>query len=75
MQHGGELQNDGGKEDACRAHEKSEPAGGDAIRSAQVGRTLAPAIEDQQLMPDQRGFSNHGTESPGTASRTMVTIT
>ena len=58
------LQNDGGTEDACRAHEKGEQAGGKAIRDAQVGSTLAPAIEDEQLMPDQRGLGNHGTESP-----------
>jgi hypothetical protein len=30
-------------------------SGGDAIRGAQVGRTLAPAIEDEQLMAEQRG--------------------
>ena len=75
MEQGGGLQNDGGTEDACRAHEKGEQTGGHAIRGAQVGRTLAPAIENQQLMPDQRGFGNHGTESPGPASRTTVTIT
>jgi hypothetical protein len=25
--------------------------------------TLAPAIEDEQLMPDQHGFGDNGTES------------
>jgi hypothetical protein len=40
-------------------------AGDDPIRGTQVGRTLAPATEDQQLMPEQRGFGNHGTETPG----------
>jgi hypothetical protein len=29
----------------------------------QVGCPLAAAIEDQQLMPDQRGFGNNGTEA------------
>ena len=29
----------------------------------QVERTLAPAIEDEQLMPDQHGFGDNGTES------------
>ena len=34
------------------------------IRSvARVGRPLAPAIEDDQLMPDQHGFGDNGTES------------
>src|SRR5262249_24484908 len=51
-------------EDACRAHEQDEQAGGDVIPGAQVGRTLAPAIEDQQLMADQRGLGNHGPQSP-----------
>ena len=41
-----------GTEDACRAQEKGEQTGGIAIRGAQVGRTLASSIEDQQLMPD-----------------------
>ena len=63
MQQSGRLQNDGGTENACRAHEKGAQTGDDPIRGAQVGRTLAAAIEDQQLMPDQHGFGNNGTES------------
>jgi len=46
MEQSGRLQNDGGTEKACRAHEKSAQAGDDTIRGAQVGRTLAAAIED-----------------------------
>jgi hypothetical protein len=45
------LQNDRGPEDARLADEEGEQTGGDAIGGAQVGRTLAPVIEDQQLMP------------------------
>ena len=56
-------ENDGGTENARRAHEKGAQAGADTIRGTQVGRTLATAIEDQQLMPDQRGFGDNGTES------------
>ena len=48
----GRLQNDGGTENACRAHEKSAQASDDTIRDTQVGRTLSTTIEDQQLMPD-----------------------
>jgi hypothetical protein len=33
------------------------------IRGTQVGCTLAPAIEDEQLMPDQYGLGDSGTES------------
>jgi hypothetical protein len=28
-----------------------------------LGARFAAAIEDQQLMPDQHGFGNNGTES------------
>ena len=58
------FKHDGGTEDACRAQEEEEQAGGDAIRAAQVGPTLAPAMEDKQLMADHRLFGNHGPESP-----------
>jgi hypothetical protein len=59
----GRLQNDGGTKDTCRAHEQGTQAGDDPIRGAQVGRTLAPAIEDEQLMPDQHGLGDNRTES------------
>ena len=73
-QQSGRLQNDGGTENACRAHEKGAQASDDTIRGAQVGRTLSAAIEDQQLMADQRGFGDNGTEPPGLVSRATVTI-
>jgi hypothetical protein len=63
MQQSGRLQNDGGTKDTCRAHEQRPHTGDDPIRGTQVGCTLAPAIEDEQLMPDQHGFSDNGTES------------
>jgi hypothetical protein len=33
------------------------------IRSAQVGRSPAPAIQDKQLLPDQHRFGDHATNS------------
>ena len=63
MEESGRLQNDGGTENACRPHEKSAQGGNDTIRGTQVGSTLSTTIEDQQLMPDQRGFGDDGTES------------
>jgi len=63
MQQSGRLQNDGGTKDTCRAHEQRAQTGDDPIRGAQVGCTLAPTIEDQQLMPYQHGFGDNGTES------------
>src|SRR4029453_15856603 len=65
LQQSGRLQNDGGTNDTCRAQEQGAHAGDDPIRGTQVGRTLAPAIEDEQLMPDQHGLGDNGTESTG----------
>src|SRR6266851_737967 len=63
MQQSGRLQNDGGAENARRAHEKGAQTGDDTIRRAQIGRTLAAAIEDPQLMFDERRLGNDGTEA------------
>src|SRR5215471_6005542 len=63
MQQGGRFQNDGGTKDTCRAQEQGTQAGDDPIRGTQVGRALAPAIEDEQLMPDQHGLGDNGAES------------
>jgi hypothetical protein len=63
MEQSGRLQNDGGTENARPAHEKGAQTGDDPIGGAQVRHTLAAAIEDQQLMPEQRRFGNNGTES------------
>jgi hypothetical protein len=63
MEQSGRLQHDGGTENACRAHEKSAQAGDETIRGTQLGRTLSTTIEDQQLMPEQCGFGDDGTES------------
>lgn len=43
--------------------ERWEQPGDQTICGAQVGRTLAPAIEDQQLMPHQHGLGDNGTKS------------
>ena len=63
MQQSGRLQNDGGTENACRAYEKGTHTGDNPIGGPQVGCTLAAPIEDQELMPDQRGFGNNGAEA------------
>jgi hypothetical protein len=63
MQQSGRLENAGGAENAPRAHEKGAQTSDDTIRGGQVGRTFATAIEDQQLMPDQYRFGNHGTDA------------
>jgi len=63
MQQSGRLQNDGGTNNRCRAQEQGAQAGDDPIRGTQVGSTLAPAIKDDQLMPDYHRFGDNGTES------------
>src|SRR6516165_9596590 len=46
MRQRGWLQDDGGTENACRVHEKSAQTGDETLCGAQVGSTLAAAIED-----------------------------
>jgi hypothetical protein len=46
MQQRGWLQDDGGTQNACRVHEKGAQTGDETVRGAQVGSTLAAAIED-----------------------------
>jgi hypothetical protein len=54
-------QNDGRTKKAGRAHEKGAQTGDNAIGRAQLGRTLASAIEDQELMFDEHRFGNQAT--------------
>jgi hypothetical protein len=44
-------------------HEKGAEAGDQAIGNAQVGRSLATAIQDEELMPSERGFRDEGTKA------------
>jgi hypothetical protein len=55
--------NDGSTQKARRSNEKRAQTGNNAIGRAQVGRTLAAAIQDQKLMPHQHGFGNHTAET------------
>jgi hypothetical protein len=47
MQQSGRLQDDGGTQDAGWVHEKDAQAGDDTRGGAEVGSTLAAAIENQ----------------------------
>src|SRR5215469_12798779 len=62
MQQSGRLQNHGGTNKTYRAQEQGAQAGDDPIRGTQVGRALAPSIDDQ-LMPDYHRFGDKRTES------------
>jgi hypothetical protein len=53
---------DGGTQNACRDHEKGTQTGDEPLCGAQVGSTLAGAIEDAELMFDEQRFGNDGTE-------------
>jgi hypothetical protein len=47
MQQSGRLQDDCGTQNASRVHEKDAQAGDDTLGGAEVGSTLAAAIENQ----------------------------
>jgi hypothetical protein len=55
--------NHGGTQNTSGAHEPCAPTGNDPIYRAQVGRALAAAIEDQQLMFDEHRLGHDGTEA------------
>jgi len=63
VQKGRRLQNDGRTEQPGRPHKESAPTGDDAIREAEIRSALARAMEDQQLMFDQDGLGNYGTDA------------
>ena len=65
VQKGRRLQSDGQTEQPGRPHKQSAPTGDDAIRQAKIGSALARAIEDQQLMFDENGLGNYGTDAAG----------
>ena len=65
MQQRGRLQNNSGTKDTCRTYEKRAQSHDDPIGGSQIGSTVATSTEDQQLMPNQHGFGNNGTESAG----------
>jgi hypothetical protein len=66
MQHCDRFQRNSGTKNTRRANEECAQRGDDPICGAQVGRTLAPAIEDQQLVPKQQGLSDNAPESART---------
>jgi hypothetical protein len=63
VQKGRRLQNDGRTEQPGRPHKESAPTGDDAIGKAEIRSALARAMEDQQLMFNQDGLGNYGTEA------------
>ena len=66
VQKGRRLQHDGRTDEPGRSHKQSAPAGDEAIRKAEIGSALARAIEDQELLFDEDGLGNYGTDAAGT---------
>jgi len=60
------FQNDGRTDQPGRPHKQSAPTGDDTIREAEIGSTLARAIEDQQLVFDEDGFGTYGADAAAT---------
>ena len=68
VQKGRRLQNDGRTDQPGRTHHQERHPAGNDVRSTGgwVKRSLARAIEDQQLMFDEDGLGNYGTDAAGT---------
>jgi len=62
MQESRRLQNDGRAQQAYSTYESRAQTSDHPIRRAEIGRTLAATIHNEQLMPEQDGFTNHGTK-------------
>ena len=65
MQERRRLERDGGTEKTCPADEKRTQTGHDPVGGAQVRGSLMAAVQDQKLVSDQHGLSDHATNSAG----------
>jgi hypothetical protein len=59
---GRRLQNDGRAEQARSTYESCAQTSDHPIRRAEIGGTLSATIQNEQLMPEQDRFTNHGTK-------------
>jgi len=57
------FQNDGRTDQSGWPYKQSAPTGNEAIREAEIGSALARAIEDEQLMSDEDGLRESGTDA------------
>ena len=58
------LQHNGRAEQASGTQPERQPAGKDPVRRGQIRRSLAGAIQDQELMLKQKRLGNKGTGTP-----------
>jgi hypothetical protein len=63
MQESRRLQHDGRTNQAGGPHKQSAPTGDEPIREAKIGSALVGAMEDEQLMFDEDGLGNYGTDA------------
>ena len=61
------FEDDRGTDQPTGTHEEHTRAGDDAITEAEIGTSSPGTIEDQQLLLDEHGFSDHGTCAAGTS--------
>ena len=57
------LQNKGRTDQPGRLNEQRALTGDEAIREEEIGGALAGAMEDQELMFDEEGLGNYGTDA------------
>src|ERR1700733_5378467 len=67
---GRRLEHNGRTEQASGTQPERQPAGKDPVRRGQIRRSLAGAIQDQELMLKQKRLGNKGTGAAGLHSIT-----
>ena len=65
-QKGGRFENDFRTDEAGGPDEKSAQTGDQAIGCAEIGCSLPGSIEDEELVFDENGLGDDGTDAAGT---------
>jgi hypothetical protein len=60
---GRRLKYNRGTEKTSRTDQERHPAGKDAVPRRQSGRSVSGAIQDQELVFEQKGLGNEGTDA------------
>jgi hypothetical protein len=63
VQQGGRSQHNCRTNQACRPHEQRAKSSDETIECPKIRRSLMGSIQDQQLMLDENGFRDHGTDA------------
>jgi hypothetical protein len=65
MQERRRLEHDGGAQQTCPADEEHTQAGHDPVGGAQVRRSFAATVQDQQLVSHENGLGDDAPVSTG----------